>query len=224
MGVNATLECGTGSVYCNDVHRWQMTFVVLAGLLVFTSSLIIQGGCASTCQEGTESCACVIGSGCELGLSCIGGLCVLPDEYDTYTTGESESETTATTGEDDVGTTNLTDTETLGESSVSSGVPEPEPEPQGDPYGDPALGCPANWQAINLIDEFGDIEGRVCSTSCDFSSTCRDDTKIPELARCFYDDTQEDGLCVLECSTNSDCWPQDPSMFCSNAGICVFVP
>ena len=199
----------TACVYPLGVRRWllpSLTACVVSGMAgsVFTQ------GCGTVCQQGSESCPCVLGSSCELGLSCIGGLCVTEDEYDPFTTDEGTSDTGSMESGESSGL----------EPTTTTGVPEPLPD--GDPYGDPAVACPDGWFSINILGGAGEPEGQVCTRECSFSSQCRQDAKVPDPARCFFDESQTSGLCILECSFDSECALQDDAMFCTEPGICAY--
>ena len=140
-----------------------------------------------------------------MGLQCIGGLCVSPGAYDSYTSESgtgSEEETTEgvendTTGPDDGG------------------------NPDADPYGDPALGCLPDWYPINVLADADTVLGSFCTRNCVFDSDCQAD--VSTSYECFYDPTQTSGLCVLTCEVDAPFPENCPGeMFCTEVGVCAF--
>ena len=144
-------------------------------------------------------------------LSCVGGLCVTADEYDSFTSDAGTSDTGGTGSEPG---------ESSGPEPSTTGVPEPLPD--GEPYGDPGVACPDGWFSINILGESGVSQGRVCTRECNFSSQCRQDAKVPDFARCFFDESQTSGLCILECTFNTECALQNDAMICTEPGICAY--
>ncbi len=129
-----------------------------ACLGLFVAQACGDGGGADACPVGGRDCVCTGGGGCDPGLSCIDGVCLLPgDDTDSASASNSGSNSGTASASASNSASASGDTSAGGQSSASSGTADTTAGDGGplldvgrDETGPPASGC----TAIDLLFVF----------------------------------------------------------------------